>query len=116
MAFTRGDPPPVGSSWGPWTYVVYTDTIGPRHFLQYSDRPGCSVRLDSCTTSAEVLDWIMQIYKQPLMAEGPAGYAAIGHLIEALDDLLYPQQNLCSGGESKTMEVQAWLHRKGRSL
>jgi hypothetical protein len=113
MAFMSGDKPQVGAKWGHWTYLIVPTLIGNRHVLRYQYKPHFEydIPLEQCTTSAQTLDWIIQMYKRPLMEEGPAGYAEIGYLLEALNDLLYPQRNLCSGGQSKTMDVLAWLNR-----
>lgn len=54
------------------------------------------VDLEWCRTSAEVLDWIAQI-----AAKNWAGDATVAGLVRALEDVLDPQANLCSGGRDK---------------
>jgi hypothetical protein len=50
------------------------------------------IPLDQCTSSAEVLDWIMQ-----LAGKTWASNACLGGLIHALDNILKPQQPLQFG-------------------
>ena len=52
-------------------------------------------------TSAIALDAIMQV-----AGKSWADDRVLAGLIRALDDVLYPQANLCSGGQSKTMPVE----------
>lgn len=73
------------------------------------------VDLYRCTSSAEVLDWIIQIAgKEWASAEhggddsehNPDGWtddAILAGLVRALDDVLHPQAHLCSFGTSKRL-------------
>jgi hypothetical protein len=63
------------------------------------EREDYDIDLEQCTTSAEVLDWIVQV-------EGKAWATPsdVGYLVTALCDLLNPQANLCSCGEPTTIE------------
>lgn len=80
------------TTWGEWhldptVYVLYTEAGGYRY----------EVDLERCLTSAEVLDWICQIagkiWDEPI----------VGDLVQAIDDVLRPQANLCSFGASKRL-------------
>jgi hypothetical protein len=51
------------------------------------------VDLESCTTSAEMLDWIVQFSKKTW-----ATSEAVGDLVKILNKLLRPQGTLCSFG------------------
>lgn len=88
-------------SWGPWKLdpsarVLYVDDPCPYRY---------EVHLDRCTTSAEVLDWICQVAGKTW-----ANDATLAGLVRALDDVLAPQANLCSGGRSKRIG-RAKVHR-----
>jgi len=85
----------AASEWNGWRLETtnYTldafDTNG--HWLY-------GVDLERCTTSAEVLDWIMQVAgKQWATPELMSG------LLCALRDVLNPQATLCSCGRSKRL-------------
>jgi hypothetical protein len=88
--------------WGPWhidrgAYVLWTMAGGYRY----------EVDLEDCTTSAAVLDWIFQIAGKE-WGDGPAERnAVIAGLVNALDDILRPQVNLCTGGQSKRLSRTA---------
>jgi hypothetical protein len=72
--------------------------------LRYEAYPPNHYEIDlaDCTTSAKVLDWIIQIegkaWADPMCLAG---------LIRAFNDILDPQTNLCSGGHGKVMTVEA---------
>lgn len=55
------------------------------------------IDLDQCTTSAEVLDWIMQLHGKQW------GVDVVSGLVAAFRDILHPQANLCSFGRSETL-------------
>lgn len=74
---------------GPWALDISTFTL---------DHDDYQVDLEQCTTSTEVLDWIAQIAtKQWATNEVIAG------LVRAINDVLAPQANLCSGGKHLTL-------------
>jgi hypothetical protein len=74
------------AAWGPWVYeseanrLVHAET-------QYD------IWMGRCGTSAEVLDWIMQITNKAWADE-----RTVAGLCRALNDLLCPQATLCSNG------------------
>lgn len=77
------------SGWGGWTLDE------KRLVLEYDQY---EVDLERSLTGAQVCDWIFQVaHKNWATPEVTAG------LVRALDDLLQPQANLCSGGENKEL-------------
>lgn len=87
---------PYRNQWGPWKldpeeYALYVepgDYLGQKY----------DIDLESCVSSAEVCDWIVQVSRKTWAdAETVAG------LVCALDDLLYPQANLCPWGQSRRL-------------
>lgn len=74
-----------GAGWGPWTLNVGVYT------LEHDDY---EVDLEQCTTSAEVLDWIAQVATKPWATD-----EVIAGLVRALNDVLAPQEHLCSSGQ-----------------
>lgn len=76
--------------WGPWELDTSTCVLRIAEPFPYE------VDLEQCTTSARVLDRIMQISHKTDTDD-----ATIAGLIRALGDVLNPQANLCSFGASK---------------
>jgi hypothetical protein len=56
------------------------------------------IDLERCLTSAQVLDWIMQV-----AGKRWATSAVLAGLVRALAFVLHPQQNLCSWGRPKSL-------------
>jgi hypothetical protein len=87
-----------GRYWGPWHLdreqrTLWTGAGGYRY----------DIDLDSCISSAEVLDWICQINGK-LWGGTQAGHGAIvAGLVDALTEVLHPQANLCSDGHGKRL-------------
>jgi hypothetical protein len=80
--------------WEPWELDVSS------YVLRMAEPFPYEVDLEECTTSARVLDRIMQVsYKTD------ADDATIAGLIRALGDVLKPQANLCSFGTSKRLTM-----------
>lgn len=77
-------------SWGPWRLHLQT------YVLYHAAKNYYYVDLEECTTSARVLDRIIQVSKKPW-----ADDATVAGLIRALGDVLSPQRELCSFGTSK---------------
>jgi len=75
--------------WGPWSLVRSNYTLIHHNY---------EIDLETCTSSAEVLDWIAQI-----AGKRWADDSTIAHLVRALDDLLYLQSNLCPCGADKRL-------------
>lgn len=80
--------------WGPWRLRV--DNLTLVHIEN-----GYDVDLERCTTSAQTLDWIMQVNGKR-WGRG----AATSGLVQTLDDVLYPQANLCSFGSENTINAR----------
>jgi len=92
-------------AWGPWnldpsTAVLWTAAGGYRY----------EVDLERCRTSAEVLDWILQIAKKTWGEPPPV----VAGLVRALDDVLEGQAPFCSFGASKRLPRAAILTRVAR--
>lgn len=88
--------PAHGDTWGRFTFR--------RDNLTLEHSGGYYIDLERCKNSAQLLDWIFQIEGKTWMTVEDKG-----HLIEALQDLLYPQQNLCSFGTDKRMNATKYL-------
>ncbi len=92
--------------WGPWRYERQNLTLVLRE-----ESCRYEVDLERCTSSAETLDWIMQVASKTWATpEGIAG------LVHALRDLLQPQATLCSFGVERgllniTRQLQTWPQR-----
>lgn len=87
--------------WGPWRLS------NDGQFLEYrwdgSVHDSALYRkldLYRCTTAAEVLD---TIFHEAGAAAAEADDAYLAGLVRALDDLLHPMANLCSGGKGTTL-------------
>lgn len=80
-------------AWGPWVLDRHR-----RELVIDDSTAGYEIDLDSCVCSAEVLDWICQIANK-----GWADDKCLAGLVRALNDILEPQDNLCSGGGNKVI-------------
>jgi hypothetical protein len=80
---------PIPGRWGPWVY-------DPKGRLLTHRRERYEIPLDEMRTSAEILDWIMQLSAKSWLKE-----LDLGHLVRAIDALLAPQAHFCSGGIEK---------------
>jgi hypothetical protein len=90
--------------WGPWRFdssrVVLDCHDGDRWIYE--------VDLEHCRTSAEVLDWIMQV-----AGKNWATDAVLAGLVRALDEILDPQASLCGMGmERGPINVAALVDRR----
>jgi hypothetical protein len=95
--------PNDGDTWGNWQYnaKAMVLTYLPNDY---------QIDLEECTTSAQTLDRIIQLCKKTWMS-----ITDIGNMIQALNDLLDPQANLCSSGQDKEFDATKHLKnlRKG---
>lgn len=66
-----------------------------------SGDPAYEVDLEQCTTSAEALDWIVQVTMKVWATD-----TIIADLVRALDDMLDLQANMCGMGQSSTVNVR----------
>jgi hypothetical protein len=89
--------PESGDTWGNWRYNAKLLTL--THVAEHYE-----IRLDECSTSAQMLDWIFQLATKTWMTSED-----IGDLIHALKDIINPQANLCSFGTIKTLDVKKYL-------
>lgn len=78
---------------GPWEYD------SELMILEYTEY-GYQIDLEEITTSAEMLDWIFQIWNKDW------GKMAMPQLLTAFDYLFDPQANLCSWGKGKKIDPQ----------
>lgn len=78
--------------WTPWHLDVELRVLWTNAGGYYYE-----IDLDTCTTPAEVLDWICQIAGKQWETPATLG------LVNALNDILHPQAHLCSSGQSKTI-------------
>ena len=60
------------------------------------------VRLSECNSSAQILDWIIQIAEKTWATND-----VIGELVRALNDILGIQGNFCSQGQSLNADGKA---------
>jgi hypothetical protein len=102
LSALRVPPPPSdGDCWGPWKFHRHNFTLDyePRdkHWWYQLD-------LEDCTSSAKLLDKIFQTSNKN---ESCLSREDVGHLIQALDDLLRPQSSLCGFGRGTTMSDPA---------
>jgi hypothetical protein len=90
--------------WGNWRFDA-------KHFVVAHRTSGYWIDLASCTTSAQVLDWITQV-------RGKTWSKAqdVIDLIEALDDILGLQANICSNGRSKKISPRQTATARGYVL
>lgn len=109
----RADDSPLfrrGRYWGPWHLdraqrALWTEAGGYRY----------EIDLGTCTSSAEVLDWICQINGK-LWGDTQAGHNAIvAGLVDALTEVLHPQANLCSDGRGKRLSKPQIRYLTGRA-
>lgn len=97
-------------SWGPWHLdraqrLLWTGAGGYRY----------EIDLDSCTTSAEVLDWICQIAGKTWGGSDAEHAAITAGLVQAFDDVLNPQANLCSSGRGTRLSKPQIRYLVGQS-
>ena len=78
--------------------------------LNLIEHPGYQIDLDRCNSSAQVLDWIVQVSKKNWATD-----EVVGSLVKELDQALHIQGNLCPCGTDKPFDAKMWLEsRKGR--
>jgi hypothetical protein len=98
----------LASRWNGWRLVILPDDGAWLEYPAYPSAGHYPVGLESLTTSAEMLDVIMQIEGKSWATD-----ACVAGLVRALNDLIDPQARLCSGGNSKTL-TPAEIRRKVR--
>ena len=90
-------------TWGRWTYHPENLTL-VIHGRGLHGTGAYDIDLERCTSSAGILDWICQ-----LSHKGWTTPEDLGYLVLALDNLLHPQANACSGGVNKTFDPRKVL-------
>jgi hypothetical protein len=90
--------PRQGDRWGPWVYHARSREL-------WHEDEGYAIDLDRCGSCAGLLDTIFHVSGKAWMT-----HEAIGHLVEALEDLLKPFEHLCSCGQDRgPFNVKQWL-------
>lgn len=74
------------------------------------------IDLERCRTAAQVLDWIMQVAGKAWVTD-----KCLAGLVHALDELLHPQETMCSmaimDAEPKSpLNVRAYLNKENTRL
>jgi hypothetical protein len=87
--------------WGPWA-LQGTDLV--IHAGSISEYP---VDLLTCTSSAQVLDWVCQVAGRFAEGRDQEGRAALAWFVLAVDEILSPQATLCSHGKPTTLTQAA---------
>ncbi|GAA1871877.1 hypothetical protein GCM10009813_35210 [Brevibacterium marinum] len=77
-------------TWGNWSLHIKDG------YLEHTK--GYEVELDTCRTSAKMLDWLFQI-----RGKSWATSEDLAELLNAFDEIIDPQTNLCSHGTSKSL-------------
>ena len=78
------------------------------HAPQQEGPQGYDIDLEQCCTSAEVLDWIMQVASKQDVSD-----RVLAWLVRDLRDLLGPQSTLCTGGiERGPINIQDVLSKR----
>lgn len=83
--------------WGPWRLDPHLCVLYPSDPYRYE------IDLETCTSSAKVLDWICQIATKDWAGDD----ATLAGLVRALADVLNPQATLCGSGIDKRMTKAA---------
>jgi len=103
--FRGGFYPPDLEDWGTWRVDPTNYTLVAGTWRTYY------VDLERCLTSAEVLDWIMQVDGKRFATRD-----VLAGLVRALDWLLEPQATLCSFGGDKSLSREQLRERVDRAV
>ena len=69
------------------------------------------IDLERMNSAAQMLDWIFQVNKK---AREVYPAQDLADLLQALQDILDPQANLCGGGARKRLDATAYLKQRYR--
>lgn len=98
----------TATEWGNWTYDSAGFTL--THVRKGSQEDYC-VCLEERVDSAKTLDWIMQlVHKKWIGAQDALDF------LNALDDVLSPQSNMCSRGMSTRIDPQEVARKRGYTV
>ncbi len=98
--------PADGDRWGNWRFdAKQLDLV-----FEENGREQYAVDLEDMDSCAKMADWIFQVNMKVW-----ATREDIGNLIQALDDLLRPQGNLCSGGADKRINSAEFIRSHMKS-
>lgn len=85
-------------NYGPWRFK--------KDLILHHTKTGYEIDLNECNTSAEILDWIFQVAGKSWATD-----KTIADLIRALEDLIDPQQNICSWGVDRPFDLEMHFNR-----
>jgi len=77
------------TTWGQWLLDKETLVLRHKEILY-------EIYLDECKSSAQILDWIIQVSQKSWATDDD-----IGELVRALDDILNIQGHFCGGGQRR---------------
>jgi hypothetical protein len=97
----RIDPPADGETWSGWRF--------DRRELTLTFENGYWVDLETLSTSASLLDWIFQVFRKTWCTP-----KCLSGLIEALEELLSPQQTLCCFGAEHTIHPKTEILKRSQ--
>lgn len=98
--------------WGPWRLSNDGQFLEDRWDESVHDSALYrKLDLHRCTTAAEVLD---TIFHEAGAGAAETDDAYLAGLVRALDDLLHPVANLCSGGKASTLSRPQLVEILGR--
>ena len=97
--------PKNGQRWGNWQFKASTLVL---EYKPADKHWWYEVDLERCSTSAGMLDWIFQVTNK---SRHCLSTQDLGDLLEALNDLLRPQETLCSYAQNKRIKSVSKLIR-----
>jgi hypothetical protein len=89
--------------WGQWKYRADVFSLD-------NETQGYEVDLDTCTDSAQILNWVFQASSKEWSNEASVD------LIEAFRDIFNRQANVCPGGKGKKIDPRAVAQSRGYSV
>jgi hypothetical protein len=83
------------TQWGVWRLERANLTL-----VHSGEGRSYEVDLEAMNTTGQMLDWIFQV-----SGKSWATRQDVGELVQALDDIFHPQQNLCPGGATRKIDA-----------
>ena len=96
------------------TKIGTWNLIKDNHILVCTNKyaGGYWIDLDEIQSSAQMLDWILQIYHKGWAKNN----SVVFDLIAAFDMIFKPQNNLCSFGMSKKINAKKYLKKRFKDV